>query len=152
MDHIEFIDGKPIKIKTVEISKGDVKGIYKKMGINAVIQPQDRPLKRQPRARDPYVRTIPLPWIQQASRLPGKSLHVGIVLWYLSGVSKSLTVKLTRSWLRRFGLHPETGRRGLQTLEIANLVVVLRNGRKNPIVTLVKGTQSPPKVNAGTEV
>ena len=137
MDHLEFIDGKPIKIKTVEISKGDVKGIYKKMGINAVIQPQDRPLKRQPRARDPYVRTIPLPWIQQASRLPGRSLHVGIVLWYLAGVSKSRTVTLTRLWLRRFGLHHETGRRGLRVLEKAKLVGVKRSGKTSPCVTLV---------------
>ncbi len=137
MGHIEFIDGKPIEAKQVGISKGDINKIYNELGIKILVQPQDRPLKRQSRARDPYVRTIPLPWIQQASRLPGKSLHVGIVLWYLAGVSKSLTVKLTRSGLRRFGLHHETGRRGLRALEKAKLVGVKRSGKKSPYVTLV---------------
>ena len=144
MDHIEFIDGKPIKIKQVEISGGAIKELYREMGINAVVQPRNRPIKRQSKAQEPYVRTIPLPWIQQAFRLPGKSLHVGIVLWYLAGVSKSLTVKLTRSWLRRFGLHPETGRRGLHALERAKLVHVERSGKKSPWVTLLTRSSKQP--------
>ncbi len=137
MDHIEFIDGKPIKIKQVEISGEAIKELYKEMGINAVIQPRIKPIKRQSKAQEPYVRTIPLSWICQATGLPGKALAVGLVLWYLSGLSKSKTVKLTRLRLSRFGLLPETGRRGLRTLERAKLVHVKRSGNKSPPVTLL---------------
>ena len=142
MDHIEFIDGKPIEIKQVEISKGAVKGIYKKMGIKAVVQTRYRPVKRQAKGQSPYIRTIPLSWICQATGLPGKASAVGLVLWYLSGVSKSKTVKLTRLLLSRFGLLPETGRRGLRTLERAKLVYVKRSGNKSPQVTLLAGSKS----------
>ena len=137
MGHLETVAGKPIKVEQVDICEKNINEIYKELGINRLVQPQDRPFKRQSKAKDPYVRTIPLPWIQQAFRLPGKSLHVGIVLWYLAGVSKSLTVKWTRSWLRRFGLHHETGRRGLHALEKTKLVVVKRSGKKSPCVTLL---------------
>ncbi len=137
MDHIEFIDGKPIKIKQVEISGGAIKELYKEMGINAVIQPRNRPIKHQSKAQEPYLRTIPLSWIRQATGLPGKASAVGLVLWYLSGVLKSKTVKLTRLRLSRFGLLPETGRRGLHALERAKLVGVKRSGNKSPTVTLV---------------
>ncbi len=137
MDHIEFIDGKPIKIKQVEISGGAIKELYREMGINAVVQPRNRPIKRQSKAQEPYVRTIPLSWICQATGLPGKASAVGLVLWYLSGVSKSKTVKLTRLRLSRFGLHHETGRRGLRGLEGAKLVHVERSGNKSPRVTIL---------------
>ncbi len=137
MGHTEIIDGKSIKLEEVNIADKDINKIYKEFGLKTAVQPRYRPVKRQSKAQAPYIRTIPLPWIQQASRLPGKSLHVGIVLWYLSGVSKSLTVKLTRSWLSRFGLHHETGRRGLHALERAKLVHVERSGKKSPCVTLV---------------
>ncbi len=137
MGHTEIVDGRSIKVEEVNIVDKDINKIYKKFGLKISVQPRYRPVKRQSKAQEPYVRTIPLSWIQQASRLPGKSLHVGIVLWYLAGVSKSLTVKLTRSWLRRFGLHPETGRRGLRALERAKLVHVERSGKKSPRVTLL---------------
>ncbi len=143
MRHLETVDGKPIEVEQVDICEKNINKIYKELGINMLVQPQDRPFKRQSKAKDPYVRTIPLPWIQQASRLPGKSLHVGIVLWYLAGISKSLTVTLTRLKLSQFGLHHETGRRGVRTLEKANLVHVDRDGKKSPRGTLVKVSKAP---------
>lgn len=39
---------------------------------------------------------IPLNWVQAAANLPGKSVHVAIVLWFLAGIKKSQTVKLTQ--------------------------------------------------------
>ena len=146
MRHLETVDGKPIEVEQINIYEKNINKIFKELGINKLIQPQNRPFKRQSKAKDPYVRTIPLPWLEQASRLPGKSLHVGIVLWYLSGVSKSQTVKLTRLRLSRFGLLPETGRRGLRMLEEAKLVDVKRSGNKSPTVTLVRVSKVPPEV------
>jgi len=142
MGQIELVDGKPIEVEQIDITDRDINKIYKELGLNTPIQPRYRPIKRQSKAKDPYVRTISLSWICPASRLPGKALHVGVVLWHLAGVSRSSTVKLTRSWLRRFGIYHETGRRGLLALENAGLVRVDRRGKKSPCVTLVKVTET----------
>ena len=37
---------------------------------------------------------LPLVWVQQAASMPGKTLQVGLTLWYLSGLQKSPTVRL----------------------------------------------------------
>ena len=137
MGRIEFVGGKPIEVEQKDITDEDINKIYKELGLNTPGHPRYKSIKRQSKVKDPYVRIIPLSWICLASRLPGKALHVGIVLWYLAGVSRSLTVKLTRSRLRRFGIYHETGRRGLLALENAGLVQVERGGKKSPSVTLV---------------
>ncbi len=138
MGHIETVGGQPIEVEQVNISEKDINKIYKELGINTPVQPRYRPFKRQSKAQEPYVRTIPLPWIHKASRLPGKALHVGIVIWFLSGVTKSKTAKLTRKWLSKFGIHHETGRRGLKALKRAELVHFEPSGHKSPLVTLVE--------------
>ena len=46
---------------------------------------------------------IPLPWLCSASRLPGRALHVGMVLRYLAGVCGSKEVKLTTKKLKAWG-------------------------------------------------
>jgi len=138
MRHIQTVSRQPIEVEQINLSEKDINQIYRDLGINAFVQPQNRPFKRQSKAQNPYVRTIPLSWIYQASRLPGKALHVGIVIWFLSGVKKSKTVKLTRKWLSKFGIHPETGRRGLKALKRAELVHFEPSGHKSPLVTLVE--------------
>ncbi len=144
MGHTEIVDGKSIKVEEVNIADKDINKIYKEFGLKTSVQPQYRPVKRQSKAQGgPYIRTTPLSWICQATGLPGKASAVGLVLWYLSGVSKSKTVKLTRLRLSRFGLLPETGRRGLRALERAKLVHVERSGKKSPRVTLVKVSKAP---------
>ncbi len=143
MGHTEIVDGKSIIAEEVNTADKDINKIYKELGINTPIQLRDKPFKRQSKALEPYVQRIPLSWICQATGLPGKALAVGLVLWYLSGVSKSKTVKLTRLRLSRFGLLPETGRRGLRALERAKLVHVERSGKKSPQVTLVKVAKIP---------
>ena len=81
---------------------------------------------------------IPRWWVIRACSLSGKALHVGVVIWYLAGVSKYMTVKLTRSRLRQFNIHHEAGRRGLIALEKAHLVAVKRDGHKSPVVTILQ--------------
>ncbi len=142
MGHTEIVDGRSIKVEEVNIVDKDINKIYKEFGLKTSVQPRYRPVKRRSKAPEPYVRTIPLSWIQQASRLPGKALHVGIALWHLVGVSKSRTVTLTRSRLSQFGLHHETARRGLLALEKAGLVRVERSGNKSPRITPVKVTKT----------
>jgi hypothetical protein len=81
---------------------------------------------------------VPLAWLQRAARLPGKALHVALVLRYLSGLSKGLTVKLPRCVLLEFGVGRSSADRGLRDLQRAGLVTVARHRGRHPVVTVVE--------------
>jgi hypothetical protein len=138
MGSLAFINGQPVEVEKVDLSPCDIADTCRHLGIMIPVQSRQKSAQCRGNVRVPYVRTIPLAWVQEAARLPGKALHVGILLWFLAGVSKSCTVQLTRASMRRFGLPPETGRRGLIILEQAKLVAVERQGKKSPRVTLLK--------------
>jgi len=80
---------------------------------------------------------IPLSWLKAAFRLPGKSPHVGIVIWYRAGLEKSGTIRLGNGVLEQFGIKPDAKRRALLHLEKAGLIRVQREPNKNPLVTLL---------------
>lgn len=46
---------------------------------------------------------IPLPWLMTTACLPGKTLEVGIALWFLSGVKKNYEVVLSNKLLMSLG-------------------------------------------------
>ena len=126
-----------IEYEDIDISGKDLTEIYREFGIHTAVPAQPSLHTSCSHRTQPYIRTLPLEWTILASSLPGKALHVGMVLWFYAGVSKSLTVKLTRSRLRRFRIHPETGRRALKTLEQASLVSVQRQGHRSPSVRIL---------------
>ena len=133
---IDIYDGPDIPNtleERIDISKYDIGEVCQRLNVRTPRLPHPKS-KIQTR----FIRSIPLSWAQQAAQLPGKALHVGCVLWYWSGITKSETVALTRTRLRQFGLNHETGRRGLIALEEANLVSVERSGRKSSRVTLLE--------------
>jgi hypothetical protein len=86
---------------------------------------------------------VPLAWINKAAELPGKALAVGLALWFLRGCQKRRTVRLTRRTLERFAVKRKPGYLGLQKLEAAGLVRVLRRVGTSPIVTICESTSSP---------
>ena len=81
---------------------------------------------------------IPFTWLAAAAHQPGKSLHVGLGLWFLAGIKKSREIALSGSVLRVLGVNRHSGYRGLNWLEQAGLVRVDRHPGRNPIVTLLK--------------
>ena len=81
---------------------------------------------------------IPLDWLEVASRLPGRSLHVGIALWYLGGMHKSWVIPLSNHTGRRFGLDRNSKYRGLGWLEQAGLISVKRKMGRAPMVTILQ--------------
>ena len=83
-----------------------------------------------------YVRSIPLDWIQAASKLPGKALQVGVALWHMAGVTKKMTVSLSNARLESFGVSRSSKRRALMALAAAGLVKVTQETGKNPLVTI----------------
>jgi hypothetical protein len=84
---------------------------------------------------------IPWRWIITAARLPGKSLHIGIGLWFLAGVTRSRTVKLSNMLLKLLGVTRFSKARGLLELERAGLIRIDRRQGKNPLVTILNPGQ-----------
>ena len=80
---------------------------------------------------------VQLDWLIVAAQLPGKAFHVGIVIWYRSGLLKTKTIPLTSNTLSRFGIDRHAKRRALEALEGASLITVERSHGKNPIVTIL---------------
>jgi len=87
---------------------------------------------------------IPLDWLSAAARLPGKSLHVGIALWFMGGLQKSRVVPLSNITSLRFGLDRNAKYRALAWLEEAGLIAVERKLGRAPIVTLNDAPSSHP--------
>lgn len=107
-----------------------------------VTLPQQRKKSRPPQREYFLKGPIPLLWLICAMALPGKALHVGLVLWFFHGLKGSHAVTLSPSQLARFGIQRETARRGLRSLEDAKLVTVERSGKKSPRVTLMRPAAS----------
>lgn len=80
---------------------------------------------------------IPLAWIERASLLPGKSLHVGLVLWYLSGLKKTLTFSLGSKQLLAFGVGRDAKAEALSRLSTAGLIAVTQASGRAPVVTIL---------------
>ena len=86
---------------------------------------------------------VPLPWLEAAARLPGKSLHTGVALWYVAGLTRSPTVALSNLSGGKFGLDRNAKYRALAWLESAGLVRVERKLGRAPVVTILP-SESPP--------
>jgi hypothetical protein len=75
-------------------------------------------------------------WLAAAMRLPGRALHVAVIIQFQAGLAKSQTIALSSDELRRAGILRTTGYRALKTLERGGLVVVRRGKGRLPIVTI----------------
>ncbi len=81
---------------------------------------------------------IPLDWLAIASKLGGKSLHVGIALWFFAGIKRRRSVPLNLSQSERFGFDRFSGSRALTALEQAGLVRLERYPGRKPVVTILE--------------
>ena len=94
---------------------------------------------KKPRIKGYFLKgPIPWDWLEHAARLPGKALHVAVSLWFKSGLMKSESVPMSQSILRGMGARRQASYRGLECLEKANLVSVIRIPGRNSIVTLLE--------------
>lgn len=89
-----------------------------------------------PGERELLIDPPPLVWLSTAARLPGKSLHVAVALWFMSGLQKSRVIALSNVVSARFGLDRNSKYRGLAWLEQAGLVTIRRKLGRAPVVTL----------------
>lgn len=80
---------------------------------------------------------VPLPWLEAAAKLPGRSLHSGIAIWYAASLTRSQSVPLGNVAGDRFGLDRNAKYRALAWLERAVLVRVERKLGRSPVVTIL---------------
>jgi len=80
---------------------------------------------------------IPLKWLEKAPPLKGKALALSICLWFLKGVSRSDTVKVSYKLLNDFKVSRESAYRGLESLEAEGLISVERHPGRSPVVTIL---------------
>lgn len=83
---------------------------------------------------------LPLDWMQAAARMPGRTLQVALVLWYLAGLKKTDTVRLSSEQMDAVGVSRDAKYEALQRLSAAGLVAVDQRPGRAPVVTLVRST------------
>ena len=94
---------------------------------------------RYQRQTKPFVRgPIPLDWLTCVAGISNKSLHVGIVLYYLAGLTNSTTVLVSYKVMNAFHVTRWTVRRNLLLMEDAGLIRVERHCGRSPRVTIVE--------------
>ena len=80
---------------------------------------------------------IPADWLSVAGKLPGKTLHVSLALWFAFGIEKRARFRFTSKWYRWFDIGPHTLRKSLHRLRDAGLIHVEHKPGCSPIVTML---------------
>lgn len=68
--------------------------------------------------------------------LPGKTLEVGLAIWFEVGCKNTRSVAVTLARLARLGMTAKTARRACQELERAGLISVARSPGRALAITL----------------
>ena len=110
--------------------------VEREPGCKLAVSVLDLPEPEAGMKRRPLYGPIPWAWWLPASRLPGKSLHVGAVCWLLAGWERSADFGLALGGWSEFGLSRFSASRGLGALERAELVSVARRPGRSPVVTI----------------
>jgi hypothetical protein len=104
------------------------------------------PSQKPPRHRqgEKFLRgPIPWPWVQRALALPGKAVHVALLLWKEAGCRGNRTVRFRLTGAAELGFHPDTAKRGLRALKAAGLVTNRHRPGRALEVTLLETEPEP---------
>jgi hypothetical protein len=103
-----------------------------------------RALRSKPRPQERFLNVrIPWGWLTKAMSLPGKALHVSIHVWDEVGRVESKEVSISMTSMAKVGGSRFAASRGLQRLEAAGLVAVVRQAGRKPIVTVLEYPPRP---------
>lgn len=90
---------------------------------------------------------IPLDWLSIAAHLPGKTLNLAIALWWLQGMSRGKSLRLTRKALKTMNVERDAERKGLARLEQEGLLKVERKPGQRPTISILR----PVTMNLGSQ-
>ena len=89
-------------------------------------------------ARNSFLKgPVPMNWLHAASKLPGKSLMVGLILWHLRGVRRTPVISLGNKILEEYGIDRKAKARCLKAMQNAGLIKVEQRRGCNPTVTIL---------------
>jgi hypothetical protein len=84
-------------------------------------QPSSKPPRHRPGEK--FLKgPIPWPWLIRASRLPGKTLLVALLIWHKAGWRKSRTIRVCLKAAVDLEISRRTVQRAIHALEAAKLV------------------------------
>lgn len=83
---------------------------------------------------------IPFDWLKLANTLPGKAGAVGTALWFLKGIKKLDTFKITAQILELSGCTRQALNRALTNLETAKLIKIQPKQGSRHTVTILEIT------------
>lgn len=116
---------------------------------NFMLRSDDQPPRRTKLRRrfQPQGRFLAGPigwdWLTAAARLPGKALHVALVIQFQWRLNKSRPFSLSSQEVRSLGMHRSTASRALAALASAGLVTVVRHRGRSPMVTVCEQGLGP---------
>ncbi len=101
------------------------------------IDPASGSLAESPK-KVPFLRgPIPLAWLAEAAKLPGKTINVAIAIWWHHGMAGGKPFKLTKMVLNSLNVGRDAATAGLNNLEQAGLIKVERKqGQRHSISVL----------------
>ena len=80
---------------------------------------------------------IPLAWLNEAAKLPGKAINLGLAIWWLAGMAQTKTFKLTGKALDQLGVSRDAAADALKRLEGRGLIRVQRAPGQRPTVEIL---------------
>ncbi len=91
---------------------------------------------------------IPMAWLNATAKLPGKTLNVGIAIWWLAGMAKTKTFKLTGKALKQLEVSRDAASDALKRLEARGLIRVQRSPGQRPTVEILSVASSAAKLES----
>jgi len=87
---------------------------------------------------EPFIKPIPTRCMCLVTALSGSATKTFLLLWYLSGVSKTkINIPISYTQAEKFHLPGKSLRRGLKELETAGIISTNRGIGKAPRVTIL---------------
>jgi hypothetical protein len=87
-------------------------------------------------------------WLAEVGKLPGKSLHLGVALAWMTTVRGGPRVQLGRRVMARFSLSRDACYEALRRLEAHGLIKVWRLPGRSPMVTLLERDGQPLRIDS----
>jgi hypothetical protein len=138
---VQIADGLRVSFKAAQrgLRAAEIAGLVsvsRQPGHKITASTLDLPVIEGAPKRKPLIGPIPWSWWLPASQLPGRALQVAVICWLLAGWERSAEFQFVVEDWAEFGLSRSSASRGLQMLERAGLVSVVRTQGKSPTVTL----------------
>ena len=96
-----------------------------------------------------YIARVPLPWIAEAAKLPGRAIHAALTILYVHGLHPEHETVLVRSHFRKMNIPRGADRRGMDALQEAKLIRYTREGNSYVVTILPVRSKSKTKAVKG---